>query len=255
MKFVGIDLAWSSKNKTGVCCLELNGTGLTMHSDPQKLKGHERVLSWLDQIIALGDPAIVAVDAPLVIKNASSQRACEKAVGRTYSSRDAGCYPMNLANGSAPSLLEFSRELETRGFAHGCDEAPQLLGRQQIEVYPHPAMVELFGLTKTLKYKRKPKRTGETRASEMATLRAHILSLDRAEPPLMISIEDVPGSTPGTLSTGAELNEAEDKLDAIVCAYIAAHWWFWGQTRNKVFGTREHGYIVVPTGLRVNLAS
>ena len=38
----------------------------------------------------------------------------------------------------------------------------------------------------------------------------------------------------------------EDQIDAVLCAYIAAHWWFWATDRNTVYGTAEDGYIVVP---------
>jgi predicted RNase H-like nuclease len=39
---------------------------------------------------------------------------------------------------------------------------------------------------------------------------------------------------------------AEDQLDAVLCAYIAAHYWLWGEERNQILGTAADGYIVVP---------
>jgi predicted RNase H-like nuclease len=42
------------------------------------------------------------------------------------------------------------------------------------------------------------------------------------------------------------LKELEDELDAIVCAYVGAHWWYWGHARNTAFGDAGNGYIVVP---------
>ncbi|MEM8545413.1 MAG: hypothetical protein AAGF66_15655 [Cyanobacteria bacterium P01_H01_bin.119] len=38
----------------------------------------------------------------------------------------------------------------------------------------------------------------------------------------------------------------EDKLDSLVCAYVAAHWWYWGTEKNWVLGDRDRGYIIVP---------
>jgi predicted RNase H-like nuclease len=46
----------------------------------------------------------------------------------------------------------------------------------------------------------------------------------------------------------ATLKALEDKLDALLCAYIGAHWWYWGIERNLVLGDRTTGYIVIPQG-------
>lgn len=37
-----------------------------------------------------------------------------------------------------------------------------------------------------------------------------------------------------------------DQLDAVLCAYLAAHWWFWGRARNDAIGDSKNGYIIVP---------
>jgi pyridoxamine 5'-phosphate oxidase len=37
-----------------------------------------------------------------------------------------------------------------------------------------------------------------------------------------------------------------DQLDAVLCAYLAAHWWCWGRARNDVLGDSKTGYIIVP---------
>ena len=50
--------------------------------------------------------------------------------------------------------------------------------------------------------------------------------------------------------TGAELKAAEDKLDSLICAYVAAYWWYWGEQRNLVLGDVSTGYIITPC--RVN---
>jgi pyridoxamine 5'-phosphate oxidase len=45
---------------------------------------------------------------------------------------------------------------------------------------------------------------------------------------------------------GRELKAVEDQLDAILAAYIAAHWWYWGRERNDVLGDSKQGYMIVP---------
>jgi predicted RNase H-like nuclease len=38
----------------------------------------------------------------------------------------------------------------------------------------------------------------------------------------------------------------EDKIDAVLCAYVGACWWLWATQRNRLYGNKEDGYIVVP---------
>ena len=38
----------------------------------------------------------------------------------------------------------------------------------------------------------------------------------------------------------------EHRLDSLMSAYVAAHWWYWGRERNDVLGDAASGYIVVP---------
>jgi predicted RNase H-like nuclease len=68
-------------------------------------------------------------------------------------------------------------------------------------------------------------------------------------------LEVLPALTPAFQSTttipeipcgGAALKEVEDKLDAVVCAFVGAYWWYWGLARNTVYGSSDTGYIVVP---------
>src|SRR5207245_854765 len=53
-------------------------------------------------------------------------------------------------------------------------------------------------------------------------------------------------SLPELPSTGAAMKDVEDQMDAVLCAYIGAHWWYWGAARNLVCGCQAEGYIVVP---------
>ena len=50
--------------------------------------------------------------------------------------------------------VEFGQSLEARGFTHAPVIVPKELGRYQIEVFPHPAIVHLFSLNRILKYKK-----------------------------------------------------------------------------------------------------
>ena len=43
---------------------------------------------------------------------------------------------------------------------------------------------------------------------------------------------------------GAAMKDVEDRMDAVMCAYVGAHWWHWGTERNLVCGSAQEGYIV-----------
>ncbi len=46
--------------------------------------------------------------------------------------------------------------------------------------------------------------------------------------------------------TGKELKAIEDRLDSLLCAYVAAYWWYWGEAKNMVLGNLDTGFIVIP---------
>jgi hypothetical protein len=46
---------------------------------------------------------------------------------------------------------------------------------------------------------------------------------------------------------GGALKTYEDTLDALLCAFIAAHYWAWGAERNEMIGTMAEGYIETPS--------
>ncbi len=75
-------------------------------------------------------------------------------------------------------------QLESRGFIHAPTIDPQKFGRYQIEVFPHPAIVNLFNLERILKYKKG--RINERRL-ELIKLYNYILDiLPSLSPPLRL---------------------------------------------------------------------
>jgi predicted RNase H-like nuclease len=121
--------------------------------------------------------------------------------------------------------------------------------RRAVEVYPHTAIVALFGLPSTLKYKAKPGRTLQSRAAALGELLDHLEALRTADPPLDVRTAPRWAGLRATVtdpSTGAELARAEDELDAYVCAYTALYYWTHGTTRCRVAGDATDGYILTP---------
>ncbi len=244
MKFLGIDLGWRS-GASGLCCLIWQNNQLQL-LDLDRRESIADILAWIDTWLPPNSPGIIAVDAPTLIPNATGMRLPDKLAHKHFGRYHAGCYPANLARPFAQRTVEFGLSLEARGFAHAPIIAPQQLGRFQIEVFPHPAIVNLFKLDRILKYKKG--KISEKRA-ELIKLRNHIFKdLSTLEPSLKLTeLPEIP-------LTGLALKTVEDKLDSLICAYVAAHWWYWGVERNLVLGVseattqefRSTGYIIIP---------
>ena len=243
--FVGVDLAWSERNPSGVAILS-GGAGRPL--EYVRSETHVAIEDIAAQILALDGPVWVAIDAPLVVRNETGQRPVDRLVTRQYGRFDAGAHSANLKqlkhDVRAATLVGL---LAARGVRQ-LDEVtlpPQAGGSWAFETYPHPAMVELFGLDRIIKYKKGrvwQKREGLRTLA--GTLADH---LPRLDPPLSTSdgLSSLLGCDPGGLR-GRALKGLEDRLDALFCAYIAAHLWRWGADRNRHLGSGETGSIVLP---------
>ena len=110
--------------------------------------------------------------------------------------------------------------------------------RTYLEVYPHPALIEAFGLDERLPYK---KGRVQERRSGLRELERLISTLRTRDVPLVADRIAVTDNVRGTA-----LKEIEDVLDARVCAWVAATWTRFGTARIRLFGDRSHGHIAVP---------
>ncbi|MEH1863756.1 MAG: DUF429 domain-containing protein [Nostoc sp.] len=241
MKFIGIDLGWRSQ-PSGLCCLEWVDGQLQL-LDLDRKEAIADILTWIDHSVQPDEPAVIAVDAPTLIPNATGSRLPDKLSHKYFGKYHAGCYPANQNLPFSDRTINFGLELESRGFAHAPTIQPQKLSRYQIEVFPHPAIVNLFNLERILKYKKG--RLTERRL-ELIKLQNYVLNiLPSLSPPLHplrlcgSFLLEIP-------TTGAALKATEDKLDSLICAYVAAYWWYWGEQRNLVLGDRTTGYIIIP---------
>lgn len=248
MKFIGVDLGWQSQ-PSGLCCLIWQDEKLYL-SELHRLQAIPDILDWIDQCVGSQESAVVAVDAPTLIPNTTGMRLPDRLAHQFFGRYHAGCYPANLSRPFASRTVGFGLSLEAKGFSHAPTIQPRQSGRYQIEVFPHPATVHLFNLERILKYKKG--RLSE-RQTELIKLRDYIFTtLPTLEPALQFSTQTLHSFLIDTPQTSQTLKALEDKLDSLVCAYVAAHWWYWGLERNLVLGaaTPEEscitGYIIVP---------
>lgn len=250
MRFIGVDLAWSDRNPTGLAVLDGDERGATLISPPVTMTGVAGVADWVLSAAEDG-PAFVAVDAPLWVPNETGRRPCEIALARDFARFHAGPHPANRQRLAAWDRTVAGERLVNLLLAHGFSRQPcpgsdrRSPHRLVFETFPHPAMVVLFDLERRLAYKRgspQDKRAGLLTLRELIRTR-----LTCIEPPLLLS-PALDALCSGDLSgvRGAALKGSEDRLDALVCAYLAYWYWYWGEQRCRLYGSIDGGHIITP---------
>ncbi len=238
MRYIGVDLAWAGRNPTGLAALDDRGQLLDMVA----VRTDDDIDAWL-RSYAEGD-CLVAIDAPIIVCNATGQRPCERLVSRYFGAYAAGAHPSNT---SRPYFADGTRA-ERMTTRHALDVDPASRSRRRaLEVYPHPAIVMLFGLTRSLPYKNKRGRDLETLRVAQLRLLSFLEGLSTAEPALHLDHPEWHAARESVerAATKATLRRTEDQVDAVVCAYVA----LLAATRPedvRVLGDTQRGYIVTP---------
>ncbi|HET7534321.1 MAG TPA: DUF429 domain-containing protein [Nocardioidaceae bacterium] len=239
MHFVGVDLAWGQERPSGLAVLDAAGQLLHVSS-----QGSDEAIAAALSPYVEGE-CLVAIDAPLVVRNATGNRPCEAALNRDFAGFDAGAHPSNTSRRELATVPRGARLAD----ALGLDMDPRSASRRRaIEVYPHPATIALFRLGRTLKYKHKAGRP-------LSQLRSELLRLVRlleglADSPVPLRLDEHAAWKAlvveiESASRKSDLRRAEDQVDAVVCAYVAM---FAERlpAMTSTYGDFENGYIVTP---------
>ncbi|MGD9513560.1 bifunctional ribonuclease/(p)ppGpp synthase [Mycolicibacterium sp.] len=236
MYFVGLDLAWGEKNQSGLAVIDADGRLLqvgTAHDD-------DSIEAALAPFVA--DECLVAIDAPLIVKNPTGHRPAESQFNKDFQRFEAGARPAftDRPEFKHPRAARIAERL-------GLDTDPSSSSpRRAIEVYPHPATVVLFDLEKTLKYKRG---VFEDRQRELLRLMTLIEGLDDATPRLRVnrSVAWVELRKRVEAATKpSHLDRDEDPVDAVLCAYVGLYWYRRPEDVT-IYGDAASGYIVTPS--------
>ncbi len=240
--FIGIDLTWrSDRNHTGAAVLRGDRGGTELTAVSYSIRTIAEVRAFIET--HAGASTVIAIDAPLIIENATGQRPCETVVGKEYGGREASCHTSNLRLYPSPASVALVRELVAAGYVHA-PSVGAVSTKVILEVYPHAGLIALFDLPKSLKYK---KGTLAQKRQGLSALAEHLRRLTHATPVLRgnACLADILSRDLDSLG-GAELKAHEDRLDALFCAYLAYYFWYWGLARNHVFGDLDTGYIANP---------
>ena len=230
---IGVDLAWGEKKHDGVCFMEWDGKKgrVAGFSYPQ---GDRELLADILNQAKRWKSVFVTVDAPIVCPNRTGTRPVDRLTHRMFHRQHAACHPANLTKCPRPPRI--ARLLKKRGFKVGWQPTP---GKKTVaEVYPHPAMVRMFGIPRIVKYKKG--RVEERRREFRRLQRLLCLCLKKRFPKLSIDLE--------TKSLLAERwsKPIEDRTDALFCALIGLWHWIYQGRKSEVIGDRKTGFILLP---------
>jgi len=236
---LGIDAAWTARQPSGIALASLNS-----ETDALSLialapscaafcavagvspEGGLDVAALLaaGAVLAGGEldaaNTLVAVDMPLAEALIVGRRVCDNAVSSAYGGRGIGTHTAS-AERPGPIAQNLVAAFAARGFALRT-RLPVAHGL--LEVYPHPALVELRGAARRLPYKISraakywPDKTPAERRrlllgewqNIVAALDAELLGLAAA---LLLPPPD---------ASGKVLKAFEDSLDAAICAWVGA---------------------------------
>jgi predicted RNase H-like nuclease len=234
----GIDLAWGEKMSDGVCFAAYDPkrkkARLTGYAYPQ---GDDALAALIAARLAPLQPAFLAIDAPIVCPNLTGARPVDRLTHTLFHRQHAACHPANLSKCPRPPRV-LARLAADLGFAAGWSGGPSDGSLLAAEVYPHPAMVRLFGLDRIIKYKKGPV---AAKRAEFARLQGLIAALLERE----FSYLALDTETPALLSEPWS-KPVEDRTDALFCALIALHHVRHAGARSEVIGDAASGFILLP---------
>ncbi|PAB59491.1 DUF429 domain-containing protein [Anaeromicrobium sediminis] len=243
MNHIGIDLAWTYKNETGICVLDNNGEVLHLES---KVYTDDEIVHIVDRFSKEG--AIVSIDAPIVVKNMTGSRDAERLLMR------------ERIHGRRISLFVASRGYLIRNYGSIRGEvlANKIIDRNDRFKITYEIEKEMFGIIETfpsgiclsafpeicpIKYKINRKIPFEETKLEMERIIDCFKKLENEENKVSslvkhfnINIREL---------NKKEFKHIEDKIDAFLCAY-SSYSIITGKTENRVYGNHEDGFIVLP---------
>ncbi|WP_206020248.1 DUF429 domain-containing protein [Rhodovarius crocodyli] len=230
---LGIDAAWTTKNPSGVALIEETDTGWRLVSvaasyaafvgGEQKQSVAVRNLLYAASI-QIGKPVdLIAVDMPLSHRPILARRRSDDLISSLYSSRKVSTHSP-IPERPGPLSEAFRVECEMAGYGLEVTGCP---ARGLVEIYPHPALLELTGAAIRLPYKVHKARGSQPRKSywphlPLSERMANLLTVwSGIVAALEQQVRGVKSALPLPTkdASPAELKAFEDKLDAIVSAW------------------------------------
>jgi predicted RNase H-like nuclease len=236
---LGIDAAWTEREPSGVALVADDGSGWRLMQVSASYAAFLRRPLAVEPVLRhrgsipdataiinaanrmVGSPVdIVAVDMPLAMTPIIGRRTSDNLISIAYGARHAGTH---TPSETRPGKL--SDELRIGFHAIGYPLAvAHPRGQALIEVYPHPALIELAAAERRLAYKVSkigkycPEVTPGIRRQNLLDVWRQIVLL--LETRIQGVVQALP--LPPVTARAYQLKAFEDCLDAVVCAWVGA---------------------------------
>ena len=130
--FIGVDLAWSDRNPTGLAHLLFDGRWLVLQAT-ERLTTDGELLSWIRE--RTNGTTWLGIDAPFIAPNPpKTSRPVDKEITSRFGRYHAGVYPGNRER--CARAIRIARKLRSRGFSPD-PSLPCRTGKRQLEIFPH----------------------------------------------------------------------------------------------------------------------
>lgn len=262
MIFIGIDLAWTYKNETGICIIDDSGHVLrhsaAVFSDQE----------LTDMIMTHGkkEEVSVGIDAALIVNNVDGSRPAEGLMMRD----NFHGHRLQAFNSNRSYLEKVFKVLRGEEIVklvlQACHEAKvtHVFGDapiRMIETFPTGICVGLFPELYPIKYKIKGKVPFDQSKLEMVRLLRRLKGLEGEEglvgkegvEPLIGGLSELVGirgivedwllRLDGIGRKGYK--QLEDEVDAFLCAYGLYVVWH-GTAEQRIYGDEKDGFMMVP---------
>lgn len=233
MRYIGIDLAWTTKNETGMCVLDGNGEILHLSSE---VYSNEEIFHLIKDYYQ--HPTVVAIDAPIVVPNEVGSRPAESALARQL----INGHRIRAFHCSRSYLIEHYGSIRAEGIAHNLsNELGFKIGYHKnqdsiVETLPTGIIASLIPEAAPFKYKLKRGVTISTAHQELASLISNFQSQ---------KLSDHLNYDTTRKYTRVYHKHLEDQVDAFLCALMAREI---TTTNNEplIFGDYINGFIMLP---------
>jgi predicted RNase H-like nuclease len=240
---LGIDAAWTETQPSGVALVEEVSSGwrlvavetsyarfhaLAGGPDAGGPSGSRPVATSLIETcerLTGRPPDVVAIDMPLSLEPIVRRRASDLAVSRAYGAKKCATHSPSAERPGkiSDTLREAFADCGYRLQIAANPSVPYLETPALIEVYPHPALVELTSAAQRLPYKISKAKKYWPRLVGPAERRKKLLEVwTEIAAALEQQIGGVTTRLPaiGATASGLDLKAHEDALDAVVCAWV-----------------------------------
>jgi predicted RNase H-like nuclease len=240
---LGIDAAWTETQPSGVALVQETASGWRLKAaaisyarfealaglapedaKPRVMMADANALLAACRHLSCREPDLIAVDMPLSHNEITGRRRSDNVVSSAYGAKKCGTHSPNEQR-PGPVSKALRSAFEQHGYALWTK--PEEMAAEKpwpglVEVYPHPALIELTAADERLRYKIGkisrywPDLTPPLRREELfavwakivAALERHVEGVEAGLPPLDKN------------ASGLALKSYEDALDAVVCAWV-----------------------------------